>query len=357
MNNTRAAKQDIINKLYRAKGALIRQVDSSEYATTCPFCAHTSNSPYKLRFYLKIDLESDEPIKGRCFRCPFKTKDMKYDTIEAILGHQDLDIKKSMDSMECADTDSDKMNSFIKKKTDMNLRYKYDLPNVKYGKKLKYLEERIGVKLTPNICHRLKIITSLREFLKINNLGIDKKDKKICLMLEENYVGFLSMSNAYILFRDITDKSNIRWFKYRIDKNLPKGTPIYAIESSVDIFTPEDIYVNISEGTLDIASVYINMGYINEENTVNIANGGKFYKTVINHVISKGIVGGNVILNIWSDADHRYDDNVYDTTLEYYKKQLNKYVYLFKEVNIIYNAKEKDFGYSLKDIIIDRHKL
>lgn len=357
MNNTRAAKQDIINRLYNAKGTLIRQVDSSEYATTCPYCAHTSNSPFKLRFYLHIDIESDEAIAAKCFRCTFKTKNMKYDTLEALLGQQDLALKQAMDSMSYTSVSSDKMNNFIKKKADMNIKYNYKLPKAKYGKKIKYLEERIGIKLTSELCRRLKIVTSLREFLKLNNTGIDKKDRDICLMLEENFVGFLSMSNTYILFRDITEKNKIRWFKYRIDKKLPKGTPVYTIESSVDIFTRDNIHVNISEGTLDIASVYLNMGYIDEDNVINMAMTGKQYKPVINHIISRGIVGGNVILNIWSDADHRYDNTVHDTTLEYYKKHLNKYVYLFKEVNIIYNAKKKDFGYSIDDIIIEKHKL
>lgn len=350
-------KQEVINKLYNAKGSLIRQVDSSEYATTCPFCAHTSNTPFKLRFYLHIDLESNEPIKYLCFRCQKKGY-LNYNTLELLLEGQDLALKEEFKNMKFTDYTEDKMTKFQKKKVDMNIRYHYDLPKVKYGKKLKYIEDRLGIKLTPNICKKLKIITSLREFLYVNNLHIDEKDRKLCLHLENNCVGFLCTSASYILFREINKyDGDSRWFKYRINKKLPKGSLMYSIESPIDIFGEKDIYVNITEGVMDIISIYSNLGYNAEQNVLNIAIGGKYYKSIINYIISRGIVGGNVILNIFSDADHRYKEGVYDTTLGYYKKQLNKYTYLFKEVNIIYNLKKKDFGYSSKDIIQDKHKL
>jgi hypothetical protein len=86
---------------------------------------------------------------------------------------------------------------------------------------------------------------------------------------------------------------------------------------------------------------------------------GKKYKRLIDRIISKGIFGYNVVLNIFSDNDKDFNKKGgnEDTTLEYYQMALAEYTILFKEVNIYYNLVAKDYGTSLGNIRLKKHHL
>ena len=108
---------------------------------------------------------------------------------------------------------------------------------------------------------------------------------------------------------------------------------------------------------MDITSAYINLGY-NNENTLNIAVCGKQYIATLDWLISMGLIGDNIIINVFADNDKMYNkNNKNPTDLKYFNNIFKRYKLLFKEVNIFYNSAYKDIGTDVSNIILERNKL
>ena len=182
-------------------------------------------------------------------------------------------------------------------------------------------------------------------------------DNYICHNIENNYIGFLSFGGAYILFRDVTNKQQYKWIKYPVTKESSGCKLFYSIENSIDIFTKENININLSEGVLDILSAYKNLNY-NTNNDLNIAVCGKQYLSVLNTLNNIGFIGSNMNLNIFSDNDEIFNNkNNNPTNIEYFKKLLNKNKYLYNNTNIYYNLVDKDIGVIKDKIKLKKYKI
>jgi hypothetical protein len=175
--------------------------------------------------------------------------------------------------------------------------------------------------------------------------------------LEDHYIGFLSFGSSYILFRDVTDRENIRWFKYPITKESKESRCFYSMSSNVDILSTDPININLTEGVFDILSAYYNLSY-NTSNDINIAVCGKGYSSILEYLVSIGIVGGNITVNIFSDNDAVFNKKAkVSTNVKFYKKAFSKLKYLFKEINVYYNLKSKDIGVIPSDITLQKYKI
>ena len=148
------------------------------------------------------------------------------------------------------------------------LHFDFQLPDIRIGdEKVKYVENRLGVKIPEEDYEKMKIIPSLYDFLRLNDITVSPLRKYQMDRIEDHYVGFLSYGNSHILFRDISNKEDIRWIKYPILPDSQRNRLFYTISGSIDIFTDETITINLSEGVMDILSIYYNLGY-NKENTM-----------------------------------------------------------------------------------------
>ena len=200
-------------------------------------------------------------------------------------------------------------------------------------------------------------VNSAEESLILNNIKSITCDNRWAHIIEYHYVGFLTFGASHILFRDITEKEEYKWIKYPITQESKQCQAFYSIESEVDIFTDEKIIINLSEGILDITSAYLNLGY-NESNTMNIAVCGKHYVGILSKLVNMGFVGENIILNIFADNDKTFNNkNNKPTTIEYFKKVLNKMKHLYGEVNIYYNTISKDIGVPRQEISLQKYRL
>lgn len=349
MNNSNI-KHDIIERLF-SRGIYTRQVNDIQFVTRCPYCGDSMSNHNTGHLYLRINTRDNFPIVYNCFKCPAQGI-LTYDTLER-LGIEDINLKQNIYSM---NKSSDKFD----KKTFQNeintKQYNYIIPDIKFGVKTDYINKRLGLNLSDEDLIMMKTITSFRDFLKINKIKTITCKPNFARMLDSDYVGFLTSNRSHILFRDITNKHDISWFKYKIHNDETNSIFFYAISTDIDIFTTDTITINLAEGVFDIASVAFNLNNL-KNNTINIGMSGKYYSNVLQYLISMGFAGSNIIINIWSDADHRYKENVYDTTLEFYKSILHKFKYIFGEINIYYNLLGKDFGVPLKDIKIERYRL
>lgn len=344
-------KLAFIDSLY-GRGEYIRQVNDIQYRTRCPFCGDSKSNLNTGHLYIKINPDDNYPMVYHCFKC--EESGIVDDNLLLALNIGDINLKSNITTLNKT-SDRIKGQKFLTDDEVINFNYK--LPEVKDYNKIKYIEDRLGCNLSIEDIEKFKIITSLRDFLICNNIKEITMENYICHNIEKNYVGFLSFGGAYILFRDITNTQYYKWIKYPTTNDSRGCKLFYSISNSIDVFTKDNININLSEGVLDILSAYKNLNY-NNSNDLDIAVCGKQYLYVLNTLNSMGFVGSNINLNIFSDNDEIFNNkNNNPTNIEYFKKLLHKNKYLYNSTNIYYNLIDKDIGVAKDKIKLKKYKI
>jgi len=351
MNSSRELKLYIINQL-KALPVCKASGNQKNWTVRCPYCGDSHNRSHG-HFSIKIDIESDEVMLYRCFRC----------NESGILTNQTLE-HLGIFINEGTSKDLRILNRKGKRsnKIDQPKRYKvYPLKRqgAEYDRKLDYINRRLGTSIDYEEASQYKIIFSFQEFIKDNYIERCAKDETTGLYLpnrsleelENNYVGFLSSNNNKITCRDITpDGSGFfkRYYKLTLDILNQSPNSFYALKDIFDLLYTEPIDINISEGTFDILSVFKNLPRDHSENQLFFANCGYGFNSILKYVILNG-VNTNSTVHIYSDADKTDRDHLYQ--LKKCSIPLNVWVDRF----IVHRNQfqgEKDYGVP-KDRIID----
>ena len=344
-------KRDIIQALFN-RGEYIRQVNDSEFRLRCPFCGDSIKNLNTGHLYMRINPDDNFPIVYNCFKC--NEHGIVDGEVLSLLDRGDVNLKSNLSTM---NKYSDKRSASQYLQGQKIIMFNYELPEVKYCDKIEYIERRLGITITNDDIKKMKIITSLKDFLELNKIKELSCDFNMANNIEKNYVGFLTFGSSYILFRDITNKQKYRWIKYPITKESKQCSVFYSIETTIDIFTEDKIIINLSEGIMDILSAYKNLSY-NNPNTLNIAVCGKHYYSIIMKLVNMGFVGDNIELNIFADNDEKFNKNAKEpTSVKYFNKILKKAKYLYGCVNIYYNTMDKDIGIPLEGIYLEKYRL
>ena len=353
MNANKETKLKIIEALFQRE-EWTKQVNSVEYRTRCPYCGDSLNENTG-HLYIRIDPEDNLPIVYHCFKCE-ESGVLRAETLE-MMDIDNINLKSDLATLNKTADKLDGKNISGEKEI---IHFDFQLPEINEGdEKITYIEKRLGIKIPMEDYSSLKIIPSLYDFLHLNGITVSAFQKYQMDRIDDHYVGFLSYGNSHILFRDITEREKIRWIKYPILPESQRNRLFYTISGSLNIFTKETITINLSEGVMDILSIYYNLGY-KKENTMNIAVSGKYYEAIILFLIDLGLVGNNVIINLFSDNDSVFGKkgkSNYSTTIAYYRKIFRHYKYLFKEVNVYYNTIGKDVGVPRNEISLKHYKL
>ena len=344
-------KLAFIDSLY-GRGEYIKQVNEIQYRTRCPFCGDSKSNLNTGHLYIKINPDDNYPMVYHCFKC--EESGIVDDNLLLALNIGNINLKSNITTLNKT-SDRIKGQKFLTDDEIINFNYK--LPEVKDYNKIKYIEDRLGCNLSIEDIEKFKIITSLKDFLIYNNIKEITTENYICHNIEKNYVGFLSFGGAYILFRDITNTQQYRWIKYPTTNDSRGCKLFYSISNSIDVFTRDNININLSEGVLNILSAYKNLNY-NNSNDLDIAVCGKQYLYVLNTLNSMGFIGSNINLNIFSDNDEVFNNkNNNPTNIKYFKKLLHKNKYLYNSTNIYYNLIDKDIGVSKDKIKLKKYKI
>lgn len=345
-------KKKFIESLYQRDGPE-PHIRGNSYVVRCPYCGDSPDIR-KAHFYITIHMDDETPILYNCFRCPVGGVVNK--EVMARLGLMDEYLTSGITILNKSVVAYDKKE--INQETKI-LVFDYELPEIKDGKKLDYIRNRLGVPFTMEDFYEMKVITSLRDFYKKNDIKKLTCSDKMAYFYEENFVGFLSHGNGYILLRDITGKADIPWIKYPVIEKAREGKVFYSLASQIDIFTEDTITVNLAEGVFDILGVYHHL-HKKEKNTINIAVTGKYYETAMYYLIGLGIAGSNVRINIYADNDASFNKKgktTNDTSIEYYQNLFKDLKYLFKVVYVYYNEISKDMGVPKEKIMLKKYKL
>lgn len=321
-------KKDIESRLLQLKSA--RRVSKDQIVMRCKFCGDSKKDPNKARLYIKINPYTDEPILYHCFNC--QESGIVTPSVLRILGINDLTI--SSDLVKYNKTSN---TTHMKHSNKRALKFKVPKPKDTELNRIKksYIEDRLGLSFTYDDLVDLKVVFSLEQFLIENNIDSVTVNPKRANLLNDEYVGFLSGKNEMISFRDITNKNKLRYDKYMILPNYEDCKKFYTIPASVDLLTEENIHINIAEGSFDILGVYFHVKNMNRENNIYIAVNDSGYMSVLKHFLSLGLVGKNIIINIFSDKDKEP---------WFYKKIISELKPFVGKINLYYNELSKDFG-------------
>lgn len=338
-------KQKFIYFLYE-RGEYIRRINNEEYQTRCPFCGDSSHTLNTGHLYINIDADSPYNMPYICFKC--QTSGIVNPELLDMMGNDDQDLRNAIHTLNKKGKNKksfDKENKFM--------YFERVIPEeIRYPNKLNYIKKRLMIDFNENDISKMKVITSLYDFLIENNIKSSPFKKDIRTMLERDYIGFLSSGNSHILFRDITEKHKYKWIKYPIEPESKKNRVFYSFSDPIDIFTDKDITINLSEGVMDTLGIAYHFGY-NSENVINIAACGQNYNTNIKHLIDMGVFGSNVTLNIYLDNDEMYNKDAKKRKPLTYLKE---YLPLFKSINTFINLKAKDYGIPKEDIILKKYE-
>lgn len=320
MNDIASIKMQILDKIEEVS-PVFHRVGENQIRIRCPVCGDSRKDPYKSHMYLKCDLTSNEPILYNCFlaNCNAHGKVDK-EFLEkmgiAVEGMEIFDntIFNKIRSLKSMDID------ILTDDVDMNSMQK------------KYIEHRLGGGFTPDDYKRFRIVWNIENIATrlSNQKTIDR------LPSNQNTISFLADNKSYLITRTFAEDNG--WRKIKL---FDYGNIYYMIESSFNLFTDEDVYINIAEGIFDILSVYKNFN--TGTNSAYIASLGSDYISALQYLIAKGLFGKNTHVRIYIDSE------INKKMLAY---KLTKFKWLFGKISIFANIKYKDVG-----VTIDRIKL
>lgn len=304
----------------------------------CPLCGDSKKDPNKKRMYIKVKLKDGENSLFCCHNC---------NTIgptESILpllfdgDYEILSLAKSYGN-ELRKNPKYKYYKMTKRKD-----VKLDLPpNTEFNKdKIKYINKRLGIKLTNGDIRGYKIVIDFYDFLYMNRVENLTRDKRVCDKLETDYFGFLTLNNDYLVMRNIRnseDKYMKRYEVYSIFGNDDTTKRMYIMPTEIDI--TQEIEINIAEGVFDILGVFHHIKNKETKNKLYVAVCGSGYESVIRYIISKyGVIFHKINIFSDSDKDVSYYRNI--------KRKLGKRV--DGDITVYYNKIGKDYGVPKEEI-------
>jgi len=325
---------------------VFKSINEIQVAVRCPYCGDSVKNPNSAHFYIKLNIRNeDEPILFNCFRCDMSG--IVTPSVLRTLGISDLQLNSSLIAYNSKTVGkinkalgiTDNQFDFIVPMPDEN-----DERNIR---KKRYIEQRLGLEFTFKQLVELKTVFSLGQFLKANDIDKITTKREKAILLNNDYVGFLTTRNEFINFRNIYPNENKRYEKYSIFNNLDNTRKFYTIPNEIDLLTTKKITINIAEGVFDILGIYFHLYEQERKNMIYTAVCGSGFVSVLKYFIKMGVID-NVDINIYSD------DNRYPKFYAPMVKELKPWV---NEFTLFYNEKDKDYGVPKDGIKIVRKKI
>lgn len=310
---------------------VFREVNYRQIVIRCPFCGD-SRKPDSAHFYVKIDMEKEEPVLFNCFLCA--ESGILTPSVLRSLGIHNLSLSSNMIRY-----NKQALKNFNRKVgiTDNDFHFKIPKPDENDERniwKKKYIESRLGVRFSFDELVDMRTIFSLGQFLRVNHIDRLTLKKDQALTLNSDYVGFLTTRNEFINFRNTVDNGNKRYIKYNIYQNLDNTRKFYTIPNDIDLLTTKKIKINIAEGVFDIWGIYLHEFAREKDNMIYSAVCGSGFISVLKYFIQSGVIG-NVDVNIFSDENHQP---------YFYKKMIEELSPWVDNFTLYYNTKYSDYG-------------
>lgn len=318
-------KQQILDEIKNNTMVFIK-VSNIQFRIRCPICGDSQTNPRDAHCYIKCDFNNPtEPLLFNCFKCN-KSGKINSDFLKR------LNIKSNI----IQKIDNQRFNKIGSiEHTKVDIITGNPLMN---SLQVKYIEDRLGKGFSYDDYDKFKIIWDMSTVYPY----ITSIRTRNSMPSNNDSISFLSDDKSVLLVRAFNNNGD-RWRKLTLFQSPNKS--FYTIKTTLDLFTKDEIIVNIAEGIMDVLSIYKNF---NDNNSVYIASLGSDYIGAIDYAISKGFIGSNIIIKIYIDND------INETILI---PQLSKFKWLFKSIYVYKNILSKDMGVKIDKISLIEQKV
>lgn len=334
-------KQLILTSIPNAK--LVK--GGQEIQCRCRNCSD-SLDPRSAHMYISIPTTDDQPSFYFCHKCGSKGIVDHNTLIAWDIFDKDVAYDLSNHNQTCRRSSSS--TKYFGSQT-YQITNTYTNIDSKSEQKRKYIVERLGINLSFSDLKDLKIVLNLLDLVNENNIDKFTRDKNIINDLDREFIGFLSIDNAYLNMRRTCPEGRVyksidkRYINYQIFNKFSTEERFYTIPTRVDLNSKDPIKLHIAEGPFDILSIYLNLRHKEEGIYTSIT--GNNPVSVLMYFLS-----GLMIPNI---EIHYYVDNDKFGRAERIAKLLRqipdyRYHNVFLHRNIY--GDEKDFGVSIDRI-------
>ena len=310
--------------------------DGKELSCACPWCDMDLNNPHSHHLSILIDVDPGQTMVYHCFRSSCQESGiLKTETLQR-LGCTDMETILELAKHNASISKS--IDGFTPKKKRKLITL--NINNKENKKKAAYINVRLGTHMTIPEMKELKIQLSLYDYLRINRIKKLAYPKHVCDEIDEYAIGFISMYEDYVIFRDIT-REMITGRRYTIYRSTgvpdPGDVKIYCIPTEIDLTDPEPAILNIAEGPFSILGAYLHTEIGRDRrNCLFLANCGAGYLRTIKHVCKQyGFL--DIVINIFSDSEISMD--VYRKLYRNLKGELS-----IHSMVVYYNEASDDFG-------------
>lgn len=305
-----------------------------EITARCPFCGDSKKHHNSTHFYVKIPIENGDLPFFYCHLCHIKGIVTSNVLRDWRVFDSELNSELKLYNAKAMKLTKNRIH---RDSEIMNLKNCYpDMCDITY-KKIQYINNRLGYNFTYDDLLKFKIVPNLYDILEHNKINKLTVKTEVGNVLDEDFIGFISQDNAYINLRNTGTRMDKRWINYNVFGKWDNTRKFYVIPTTVDLMSLEPVEIIMTEGTMDILSVYINLMNKDDTNKIYTAVTGTGYQNVIKLFTRMGFI----------DAQYRiFSDN--DTSMSYFrdiKKELGRQ-YFDYPLEINYNSfnGEKDFG-------------
>ena len=258
-------------------GLLHKTGTKYEYSCRCPFCGETSKYG---KMYLRIDLDTDDPVPFNCFKCPAAGKQVTDELLELLgVNLNEIRVPRNMKTLKRLNTDYG-VSTVVHDPTccdgdDFSLVHSVlgssyglnELQSFQYvGNPGKFVNEYLG---TGDDCDGYDVLRN-RIWFKMVDGGI---------------IGYDSdMSGKYRVYRC---------------RRLRVGTPkVYQMKTLIDLMDP--VNVVICRDILKLIGLYKRIGDDRMENRFYVCSIGETgMLSCVYHMINKGIFGKTINLHFY----------------------------------------------------------
>ena len=332
--DTQAYREFLLQNLPLAQSAS----GMSEVVCKCFYCEDSGDHHH---MYISIPNAQGVPSKYNCFKCG---------------SHGWVTYKKLMEwgifdqewNLILANYYRNLNNNLISVYSDLDIA---NINNtfISEGKiselKLKYINKRLGLKLSYQDIIDNKIVLNICDLFKTNYITKYTRDLRVIQALNNYFLGFLSFDNCYINMKRLIDEGNLhksvdeRYINYNIFGKEDNSKKFYLSPIDIDLYNPNPVKVHIAEGPFDALSIKYNLRKEYDHNIYTSVNGNA-YKGLIRQMINY-VKLMNMEIHLYPDADIK--DKVIRDFLEY----VRPYGY---SVYIHRNTIGKDMGESIDKI-------
>ena len=306
----------------------------------CLFCPD-SRDPKSKHMYISIPQSDSEPSLYNCYKCHNSGIVTYKKLIEWDIYDDEIALDLISHNENCGRYSSNlKYTSKIK----YNVRHNTITDNELSKYKLDYINNRIGTHYSYEDLCSLKIILNLYDILKENNITNLTRHPKLVDQLDKNFLGFLSIDNAFLNMRRLCDKGLVdkyidkRYINYKIFDKFDTSERFYTIPSAIDLCVPYRVKINIAEGPFDILSIYENVRH--REPGIYTSIAGSNYKGIALYFLETYKIP-NAELHYYPDNDQFGKTSNIKKIADYFRS-IGIPLYLHRN---IYPG-EKDFGVS-----------